>query len=180
MKRFVAFLCALALVVCLIPGGSATVALAAEGGDSYKVGYSKKDVTPYIKNAYTGDLGIENREYADAATYVGTVQIHNPNNTSEIVEIPFVKTPLSGYGAITTRLAGKMTDDNGDGLIGLGDGIFVTATVVLIMAFNSPPDFLQIISRSPSNNQRFAKIIRYKKVECLPNVSNISATGLVS
>jgi len=130
MKRFVAFLCALALVVCLIPGGSATVAFAAEAGDSYKVGYSKKDVTPYIKNTYTGDLGIENREYADAATYVGTVQIHNPNNTSEIVEIPFVKTPLSGYGAITTRLAGKMTDDNGDGLIGLGDGIFVTATVV--------------------------------------------------
>lgn len=130
MKRFVALLCALALVVCLIPGGSATVAFAAEAGDSYKVGYSKKDVTPYIKNAYTGDLGIDNIAYADAATYVGTVQIHNPNNTSEIVEIPFVKTPLSGYGAITTRLAGKMTDDNGDGLIGLGDGIFVTATVV--------------------------------------------------
>ena len=130
MKRFLALICALALVACLIPGGSATVAQAAGNGTSYKVGYAKKDVNPFIKNAYTGNLGIENVEYADASTYVGTVQIHNPNNTSEIVEIPFVKTPLSGYGAITTRLAGKMTDDNGDGLIGLGDGIFVTATVV--------------------------------------------------
>lgn len=130
MKRLVAIVCALALIAVLIPTGTGIVALAAEEGKSYQVGYSKKDVTPYIKNPYTGDLGIDNIEYADADKYVGTVQIHNPNNTAEIVEIPFVKTPLSGYGAITTRLADKMTDDNGDGLIGLGDGIFVTATVV--------------------------------------------------
>ena len=129
-KRFIALMCALALIVCMIPSGSGFEAQAAENGNSYQVGYSKKDVTPYIRNTYTGELGIADVEYADAETYVGTVQIHNPNNTSEIVEVPFVKTPLSGYGAVTTRLAGKMTDDNGDGLVGLGDGIFVTATAV--------------------------------------------------
>jgi len=129
-KRIIAFVCALALFAVLLPGGAATTASATTEGQSYKVGYSKKDANPYIKNEYTGDLGIENMDYSDADTYVGTVQIHNPNNTSEIVEVPFVKTPLSGYGSISTRLAGKMTDDNGDGIIGLGDGIYVTATAV--------------------------------------------------
>lgn len=134
-KRIIAIICLLAMLLGFIP--AAAIVASAEGEGQYQVGYAKLDVNPYIKNSYTGDLGVENTTYSDAATYVGEITMHNPNKDDSTVQVPFVKIPMGGYGSATTRLAGNLSDDNGDGYITLGDGLHTTATAVTDAAGNT-------------------------------------------
>ena len=129
-QRIIALVCLLAILVGTFAVGATANA---KQGDSYMVGYSKKDVNPWIQSAYTGpDLGIPAADVKDAdGNFIdGIVPVSlSDNNTGEQQYI--VSVPLSGYGNITTdRNADKMTDDNGDGILGLGDGVFTTATAV--------------------------------------------------
>ena len=57
--------------------------------------------------------------------------------------------------------------------------IWVKATVVRSRALSSPPVFFVSRSSTQPKAQRLAKIMRYKKLEWRPRVSNISSTGLV-
>ena len=125
-KRILAVVCMLAVLVGVFAVGAA----ASTGTDGkYDVGYVKVDVNPWIQSEYIS-IGIENTTYTDADPYVGTISINNPNNTAAVVDQPFVKVPLAGYSNSTSRLASALADDNGDGLIGEGDGVAVTVTSV--------------------------------------------------
>ena len=136
-KRIIAIICLLAMLLGFIP--AAAIVASAEGEGQYQVGYAKLDINPFIKNSFTGDLGVDDTTYSDAAEYRGTIQIHRPGTTDveDVVDIDIVKIPLGGYGNADTRLADKLSDDNGDGYITLGDGLHTTATVVTDAAGNT-------------------------------------------
>lgn len=99
------------------------------------VGYEKKDLNPWVAYEVPGTgetLGIPAGDYSDANTNIVEVDIHTYNGTAftgETTTAQFVKIPLSGYGK-TDRFVTSLTDDNGDGYVGYGDGIFVTCTSV--------------------------------------------------
>lgn len=130
MKRVIAFICAFTLLVGFVPATAMVADAEVEG--QYQVGYAKLDINPFIKNSVTGDLGVADTTYSDAAEHRGTIQIHRPGTTDveDVVNIDIVKIPLGGYGNAKTRLGERMIDDNGDGYITLGDGLFATVTTV--------------------------------------------------
>ena len=89
-------------------------------------------------------------------------------------------TALSGVSSPSSLRFIPTDAAGGSTLNALLPSIFVTAQVVRIMAFNSPPDFLHTAFNNGRKHQRFAKIMRIPKPEYLPSVSNISFTGLVN
>ncbi|MBQ8358681.1 MAG: hypothetical protein IJX37_02020 [Oscillospiraceae bacterium] len=132
-KRLLAFACVLAILV-----GMFVVPVSAEEaaeGTGYQVGYAKVDVNPWVDLQIDANttIGISASDStiteADAATYIVETQITNPM-TSEPLAQKIVAVPLAGYGNSTERLATGMMDDNGDGVIGYGDGLFSTCTTV--------------------------------------------------
>ncbi len=132
-KKMLAFLSALTLVVGMIvaPISAATTTGAYE---NYEVGYSKKDINPWI-NYTVGDktLGIAAGTYSDAAEHIVTTTIHKHDGTKftgETEEVQIVAMSMGGHGDSLNRTATCFTDDNGDGYLGYGDGIFITCTSV--------------------------------------------------
>lgn len=133
VKRLLAFLCTLALIAGMVV--MPTNAASAGGAyDNYQVGYSKKDITPWI-NYTVGDktLGIADDEYSDAAEHIATTTVHTYDGTQftgETEQRQIVSISMGGHGDSLHRIANCLTDDNGDGYIGYGDGIFITCTSV--------------------------------------------------
>lgn len=139
-KRILALLCAMALMV----GMYVMPASAADAGenDIYEVGYAKRDINPWIELTIDADgtkIGIPAMgkdeagnpiPYTDAETNIVKTKIHNPLNPSEIIEVPIVSLPMGGYGNQEERHVTCLTDDNGDGFITYGDGVYFTCTSV--------------------------------------------------
>ena len=127
-KRILALLCMLAMLA----GMFVVPATAVETTDygTYQVGYSKKDLNPWV--AYqpgAGEtLGITEAAAAES-DYIVEIDIHEYDGeqfTGETTKAKFIKIPAAGDSTNVTN----MIDDNGDGYIGYGDGIFVTCTSV--------------------------------------------------
>lgn len=126
-KRIIAIIALAALIIGLLAG--IIPAVSAAESDRFTVGYSKKDLTPWVQSAYTGGLGVVDKEtYTD--NKIVTVQITDPANSAKTVSQKMVSVPLAGYNSSDTRYSTKIMDDNNDGKIGIGDGVFVTATSV--------------------------------------------------
>jgi hypothetical protein len=61
---------------------------------------------------------------------VTSIDVTDPTNPAATVKVPFVTVPMAGYGAYSTPSCASIIDDNGDGKIGLGDGLYSTVTTV--------------------------------------------------
>ena len=158
MKRVLAFLCVLALMMGMyVVPASAAETSAAEGG--FYVGYVKGDINPWLTypatNAqadeslkYTttkGETGIEitealedslvvlnddNAASANAVT-LNNVYTFDPETEEYTKEDKLLlKAPMAGYANSTERLSTGLQDDNADGNTGYGDGLFFTCTTV--------------------------------------------------
>ena len=140
-KRLLAFLCVLAILA----GMFVMPASAADTGenDTYQVGYAKRDINPWIEltiDAEGTKIGIPaNRgldadgnpiPYTDADTNIIMTKIHDPLDHSKVIEVPLVSLPMGGYGNSDERHVTCLTDDNGDGFITYGDGVYFTCTSV--------------------------------------------------
>ena len=128
-KKIIATLSLAALLLGLVASIVPTVSASTEIDDRFQVGYSKKDINPWIKTAYTGNLGVENTGFNDPQ-HIVNIEVTNPNNTAEKIMQPIIAVPMAGYSNPLNRLSGQMVDDNGDGMVGLGDGLFTTCTAV--------------------------------------------------
>ena len=140
-KRILALLCALTLVVGMyvMPASAA----GAEDDTTYEVGYAKRDINPWIDLTIDADgtkIGIPANQgldeegnpipYTDAETNIVMTKIHDPVDHSRIIEVPIVSLPMGGYGNGSERHITCLTDDNGDGYITYGDGVYFTCTSV--------------------------------------------------
>jgi len=143
-KRILALVLALTMLTGMLSVGVS--AAEQTQGESYQVGYAKVDVNPWVRSDYIS-IGIP-AQYTDAddnlMDYVVTsdennvhasnkivdITINDPNNPTQTVTTPFVSVKLAGYGTGYEQYASGISDDNGDGVVGLGDGLFVTATAV--------------------------------------------------
>ena len=123
-KRIIAIIALAALIIGLLAG--LIPAVSAAENDRFLVGYSKQDVNPWIKSAYTGDVGIV-KTFTDN---IVTVKVTDPADSTKTIDQEMIAVPLSGYADPLKRLSNTITDDNGDGKVGLGDGIFTTCTAV--------------------------------------------------
>ena len=101
-RRILALACMLMILVGVCAGG-----FTAQGAtEYYQVGYSKMDINPWV----------------------------DPEDPSQGIILAGDDTkgiPLSGYSTAENRIATSMLDDNGDGNVDDGDGIFTTCTVVV-------------------------------------------------
>ena len=122
--RTLAILCALALLT-----GCALFAKE-EDATSYQVGYSKKDINPWVTyqpgNGETLGLAEAGTDGSKYITEIEIDQYDGEKFTGEKTKVKFVKILAAGDGSNVS----KMVDDNGDGYIGYGDGIFTTCTSV--------------------------------------------------
>ena len=138
-KRLLALLLAVVIIVGLVAMGIPASAAESET-NTYEVGYAKVDVNPWIINypdavnmtdesgnaigiAYNPDWSA-----TDIADYVTTVSLSDGNGGTKTVGI--IKSRLGGAGTAKSNYAAGVLDDNGDGKIGLGDGLQITATTV--------------------------------------------------
>lgn len=177
-RRVLAILCVLSILMGMVVMPATAATTDSTEASTYNVGYAKVDLNPFIKTDATkeavGDLGIEpNDAYVDAETYVGQITIQT--SETETATVDFVKTPLGGYGDVSTRLADKMTDDNGDGIVGLGDGLFGTATSVTDSLGNT---VIYITMDFLNGNANLTKAVREKVVAEL-GVDNIAANQIM-
>ncbi len=132
-KRLLALLLAIVIVVGLV-----VVAIPASAAQSetntYDVGYAKADISPWIKDYPDTTNMVDDEGKAIGIPYDnswGTAYIETNNlvvdtKTGNAVPVATLKAPI-GYdgGTFTT-----VTDVNGDGMNGQGDGIYTTATSV--------------------------------------------------
>ena len=165
MKRMLAFLCVLALLMGMyvVPASATenstqTGTGNASNADRFKVGYAKEDINPWLKYdfSYNSDrnllpegVGVENLGLTqitddglpENVTVEGLVQAHMAQYTQELTNIyisednpnttqALIKAPMGGYSNSTERLSTGLQDDNADGKIGIGDGLFFTCTTV--------------------------------------------------
>ena len=121
MKKRIVTIIMLAALVAGLPGGNMPAASATVQQGAFYVGYSKQDVNPWVKSAYTGGLGIADKTYTDSHI----VDLKLTDTVQKMVSVP-----LAGYSSSLNRLSNTMADDNSDGKVGLGDGLFTTCTVV--------------------------------------------------
>lgn len=123
MKRRILTVVMMAVLIISLLSGSIPAAFAAENAENAKflVGYSKQDVNPWVKSPYTGDLGIEDKDYTDNRI----IEVALTDGVQKMVSVP-----LAGYSTAMSRFSTEMADDNGDGVVGLGDGLFTSATAV--------------------------------------------------
>lgn len=139
-KRILAVVCVLALLVGMYVLPASTVNAAEE---KYEVGYAKRDINPWIeltidengtKIGIPANRGLDENgdpiPYTDADTNIITTKIHDPLDHSKVIETGFVSLPMGGYGNQEDRHATCLTDDNGDGYISYGDGVYFTCTSV--------------------------------------------------
>ena len=97
--------------------------------DRYQVGYAMKDVNPYI---YSDSIGIGVKNLGSLATdpeWTVEAKIYNPATKRTTTE-RMIGVPLSGYANSHERPSGSIMDDNGDGFVGIGDGLHITCTTV--------------------------------------------------
>lgn len=105
-------------------------------GEHYMVGYSKVDVNPWIRDypgkdnmtdANGNPIGVVyDSDWTDATTQIKFANVTSPKQTS----IPFVGVRISGFGSIADTFSDSVIDDNCDGKVGQGDGLFSTVTTV--------------------------------------------------
>ncbi len=101
-RRILALACMLMILVGVCAGG-----FTAQGAtEYYQVGYSKMDINPWV----------DPKDPSQGIILAG-------DDTKGI--------PLSGYSTAENRIATSMLDDNGDGNVDAGDGLFTTCTVVV-------------------------------------------------
>ncbi len=124
-KRLLSLFAILALLI----GALAVGASADTPSNRYHVGYAVKDVNPYI---YSDSLGIGVENLGNLATdsdWIVNVEVYNPATKCSTTE-RMIGVPLSGYANSTERPSGSLMDDNGDGFVGIGDGLHITCTTV--------------------------------------------------
>ena len=100
MKKYIALVCALAMLISLMPLSALPVwAEAADPAAApYQVGYARVDINPYV---------VED------------------DPSSGIMALP-----LRGYGDFWDRLSTELTDDSGDGIVDENDGLFATCIAI--------------------------------------------------
>ena len=142
-KRLIALFCMVALLLGVFAIGAA--ASSAEGDGMYDVGYAKVNVNPWIQTTAVDYLNPANpdaigipdnsanwQDLQDGATVnnVVSIEVTDPTNSAATVQVPFVSVPMAGYGTYATPSCASLFNDNGDGIIGLGDGLYSTVTTV--------------------------------------------------
>ena len=142
-KRLIALFCMVAVLLGAFAIGAA--ASTAEGDGMYDVGYAKVNVNPWIQTTAVDYLNPANEDAIgipdNSANWqdlqegapvnnVISVPVTDPTNSASTVQVPFVKAPMAGYGTYSTPSCESLFDDNGDGIIGLGDGLYSTVTTV--------------------------------------------------
>lgn len=128
-KRLLAILCTVALLLgAFVIGAAAT----AENDGLYDVGYVKVDVNPWIQTSAisylhptTGSAGVPDNSAVWTDVAENIVQANVTGGTVSLIRIP-----LGGYGNLGAAYSENLMDDNGDGVIGLGDGLAATVTSV--------------------------------------------------
>lgn len=135
-KRLLALLLAIVIIVGLVVvaiPASAEQAVSTES--TYKVGYAKLDVNPWIKD-YPGaeNMTDENGNAIgvpyDAAWTNSAYKDRVVTTTADGKTVGIIATRLAGAGTSANNYACGLLDDNGDGKVGYGDGLQVTATTV--------------------------------------------------
>lgn len=128
-KRLLAILCTVALLLGAFAVGAAATVV---NDGLYDVGYVKVDVNPWIQTSAvsyldpeTGSAGVPDNSavWTDAAENI--VKTNVAEGTVSMIRIP-----LGGYGDLGAAYSENLLDDNGDGKIGLGDGLAATVTSV--------------------------------------------------
>ena len=123
-KRIIAAIALAALLIGLLAG--IIPAVSASTADNYIVGYSKVDINPWIQSDYTDGMGISSDVVTQDPDNIATIKV-GPNAD---IDQQIIRVPLAGYTSASARPTDAMADDNGDGYIGLGDGVFATCTAV--------------------------------------------------
>lgn len=141
-KRLIALFCLAAVFLGVFAFGATA---ASDGDGLYDVGYANVDVNPWIKTSSVYYLNPGNsvsvgipdnsanwKDLQQGATVnnVITIDVSNPSKPGSTIKVPFVKVPMAGYGTYASASCESLLDDNGDGVIGLGDGLHATATSV--------------------------------------------------
>ena len=101
MKKYIALVCALAMLISLMPLSALPVwAEAADPAAApYQVGYARVDINPYVEE---------------------------DDPSSGVMALP-----LRGYGSSWDRLSTEgLIDDNGDGIVDENDGLFATCIAI--------------------------------------------------
>jgi len=116
--RFLAFICVLALLIAMLPAGAASVTSVQAATETYDVGYASKNLNPWVSSDF------------DHTTDVGTaVFLENPEEVTDKKIYPHLFSQTGNqidWESVVTQLH----DDNGDGTVDHGDGIFATCTAV--------------------------------------------------
>lgn len=115
-KRMIAFICTLALLVGLVPVSTAVTAEAASN-DRYQVGYSIRNINPWVKSSFSLD------------TDLGTAEFLDPTTKESKKIYPYLCS-LVGNQVDWKSVITDVFDDNNDGKKDENDGIFVTCTAV--------------------------------------------------
>ena len=111
---------------------------------TYTVGYEKTDINPWVEfDIGNGEIiGIPAQYTNSNGELVDYTDVADPANATTIVETPLydpekgestaklLTVSMGGYSGSANRLSQFMSDDNGDGIIGYGDGLFATCTTV--------------------------------------------------
>ena len=105
-KRIIAIIALAALILGLLAG--LIPAVSAAEIDRFVVGYSKKDLTPWVQSDYTGGLGVEDKTYTD--DLIITVQVTDPANATKTISQKMVSVPLAGYGNTSQRMSTTLLD----------------------------------------------------------------------
>lgn len=119
-KRVTAFLCALALLVGLLPAGTAAAASEEATTQQYLVGYAKRDINPWVQ---------VDPDTKEIVTNEGKAVFVDPDNATN-KELYTDLFTLTGNDDDERRTLSGLFDDNGDNVQGKGDGIFTTATAI--------------------------------------------------
>ncbi len=137
-KRLLALLLIVAITCSMLSVG--VTAAADAQTNTYQVGFVKWDVNPWI--LYPEDalpkgvsnmtdengnaIGVPYNAAWTASAYADRVQ----TTTADGKTVGMISTRLAGSGTATNNYAYNLLDDNGDGKVGYGDGLQVTATSV--------------------------------------------------
>ena len=128
-KRLLAFLCVLAVLCGGLLGCGVQDSGDGNTNDRFAVGYAKEDVNPWVYSENLG-MGVDlSAITGDHSAYTAAMPAYNPVTQQTTIE-QIIKIPMSGYSNSTSRLSTSIQEDNGDGCVGIGDGLLFTCTTV--------------------------------------------------
>jgi len=139
-KRIIAFLSVLVLMATLFPAGASTTVSAETADQQYQVGYSIKNLNPWVSNDFVSkafvtdnDGNITGVKVGDdgVPTVLGTLgeDLFTGYSTSKSTIYPYLCS-LVGNQVDWNSVMYSVYDDNGDNKYNDGDGIFATCTAV--------------------------------------------------